>query len=132
MRTVEVVATENADIAYFYRGGLPQTTRFLTPDAAPLQVGFIVKSSNDTVPRHDHAPVERRLTGTAEVLVVMKGEGEVDLYDENRRFLSTHPIGSGDVLVLLTGGHAFRFSEDTVLLEVKQGPYPGRDEKETF
>lgn len=27
------------------------------------------------------------------------------------------------------GGHGFQMMEDTELLEVKQGPYPGEDEK---
>jgi hypothetical protein len=38
----------------------------------------------------------------------------------------------GDVVVLLDGGHGFRMLEDTVLLEIKQGPYSGLGEKEQF
>jgi hypothetical protein len=32
----------------------------------------------------------------------------------------------------MTGGHGFRMLEDTVLLEVKQGPYGGQAEKSRF
>jgi len=31
---------------------------------------------------------------------------------------------------LVGGGHGFRMQEDTVLLEIKQGPYLGLGEKE--
>jgi hypothetical protein len=35
-------------------------------------------------------------------------------------------------MVAVNGGHGFRVLEDTVLLEIKQGPYPGGAEKERF
>jgi hypothetical protein len=41
-------------------------------------------------------------------------------------------VGEGDVVVLLGGGHGFRMIEDSVLIEVKQGPYFGTQEKELF
>ncbi len=110
----------------------PSETTFVTPADANLQVGFVVKSAEDSVPRHDHKMVERSIVGTAEVLVVTKGSGEIDFFDQKRTFLSTHRFTRGDVLVLLSGGHGFRFDEDCVLLEVKQGPYPGVDEKDRF
>jgi hypothetical protein len=33
---------------------------------------------------------------------------------------------------MVGGGHGFRMLENTVLLEVKQGPYTGIDEKRLF
>jgi hypothetical protein len=38
-------------------------------------------------------------------------------------------LGPGDLAVLLDGGHAFEMLEDTVLLEVKPGPFGGADDK---
>jgi len=35
-------------------------------------------------------------------------------------------------VLLVSGGHGFRQLEDTVFLEIKQGPYPGAVEKEAF
>ena len=35
-------------------------------------------------------------------------------------------------MLMVGGGHGFRMLEDTVFLEVKQGPYTGLDEKERF
>jgi len=35
-------------------------------------------------------------------------------------------------MLMVTGGHGFRMLENTVFLEVKQGPYTGLEEKERF
>lgn len=131
--TVERFEADGSLLGYLIRRSSSiSETIFVTEHEASLQVGFIVKSSDSEVVRHDHRPLERRIVGTAEVLVVKSGRGEIDVYDNKRSFVRTASFVEGDVLVLLEGGHAFRFSEDTVLLEVKQGPYPGVDEKERF
>ena len=133
MPEVEEIKAGGGRIAYVVRAGKhPKETTFVTEHDATLQVGFIVKGAGDEVPRHDHFPIEREIRGTAEVLIVRNGGGEVDFYDEDRRFIVTKQISEGDVLVMLGGGHGFRFDKETVLLEVKQGPYPGIDEKERF
>lgn len=110
----------------------PDTTTFYTPADLSLQVGNIVYSAGSEIPRHMHGPVSRGIIGTAEVLMVQKGCMFVDIYADDRTFVGSREIGRGDVAVLVAGGHGFRFAEDTVLLEVKQGPYAGAHEKEHF
>jgi hypothetical protein len=41
-------------------------------------------------------------------------------------------LRAGDLIVFLAGGHGFRLLEDCVMLEIKQGPYSGVDEKTRF
>jgi hypothetical protein len=108
------------------------STTFFTPPEAGLQVGLIIYPAGGEVPRHAHRPIERRLVGTSEVLLVRKGRCVVDLFDDYRNPVGSRELCEGDVLLLLSGGHGFRMLEDTVLLEVKQGPYPGKDEKDRF
>jgi hypothetical protein len=79
-----------------------------------------------------HRAVKRQLIGTAEVLLVQAGRCEVDIYDKGCRLVATPELAAGDLIVLLAGGHGFRMLEDTVLLEIKQGPYGGTDEKVLF
>ena len=110
----------------------PDETTFPTPPELGLQVGFVVYPAGGEIQRHDHRPLERRIVGTPEVLVVRSGRCEVDLYDEERRQVATRELRAGDVILIAAGGHGFRMLEDTVLLEVKQGPYVGLDEKERF
>ena len=112
---------------------MPDETTFYTPYHFNLQVGKIVYPTGSEIPRHTHRSVIRQVVGTSEVLVVQKGRMIVDIYaDDDQSFLCSREVGSGDVVVLLSAGHGFRLLEDTVLLEVKQGPYVGVHEKELF
>jgi quercetin dioxygenase-like cupin family protein len=110
----------------------PSETTFPTPAELNLQVGFVVYPAGGEIQRHDHRPLERHVVGTPEVLVVRSGRCEIDLYDGDRRHVATRELRTGDVILIAGGGHGFRMLEDTVLLEVKQGPYTGLDEKERF
>jgi hypothetical protein len=107
-------------------------TTFLTRPDAGQQVGFIVRTGGDVVARHTHPALERRSLGSSEVLVVRRGLCELDLYDDDRRLVATRRLGAGDVVLLAGGGHGLRMLEPTVLLEIKQGPYHGPDEKILF
>jgi hypothetical protein len=95
-------------------------------------VGFVVHAAGGEVKRHYHVPIERKIDFTPEVLVVRSGRCEMDVFDDDQNLVATHELIEGDVMVMVGGGHGFRFLEDTVLLEVKQGPYYGTDEKKYF
>jgi quercetin dioxygenase-like cupin family protein len=130
---METIADRGSVLAYIARGGsLPTQTTFLTPDECSLQVGHVVYPAGGEIPRHIHLPVERHLMNSAEVIVVQQGRCEVDVYDAERRVVATRELHVGDILIAVAGGHGFRVLEDTVLLEVKQGPYAGQAEKERF
>jgi hypothetical protein len=130
---IEVVGPADAPLAYVVRASATaDATTFLTDEAESLQAGFVVHAAGDDVPRHFHRPLERRLIGTAEVVLVRSGRCAVDLYDEDLQLAESRELAPGDLVVLLRGGHGFRMLEDAVLFEVKQGPYTGIDEKEWF
>ncbi len=131
---METIAHEGVVLAYIARASvLPSTTTFLTPEECNMQVGYVVYRAGGEIPRHAHLPVERHLVGSTEVLVIQQGRCEVDVYSEDRRLVATRELGLGDILISVSGGHGFRVLEDLVLLEIKQGPYPGKvAEKEGF
>ena len=110
----------------------PQKTTFLTPPEFKQQVGFVVYPAGGEIQRHVHRPLERHLVGTSEVLIVRRGRCEIDVYNDERQLVATRELGQGDIMLMVGGGHGFRMLEDTVFLEVKQGPYTGLDEKERF
>ena len=130
---VEAIGRDGKVFAYVMRDtpGEKKTT-FLTPDEAIQQVGFVVHPAGAEVRRHYHLPLERSIVGTPEVLVVRQGRCEMDVYDDQQEIVCTRELESGDIMVMVGGGHGFRMVEDTVLLEVKQGPYYGPDEKAYF
>jgi hypothetical protein len=130
---IETITDGEETLAYVVRASnAPDRTLFVTPDDCVQQVGFVVHSAGSEVQRHFHLPVERKIVGTPEVLVVRQGRCEMDVYDRDQRFVATTELAPGDVMVMVSGGHGFRMQEDTILLEVKQGPYFGPDEKRQF
>ena len=56
----------------------------------------------------------------------------VNFYDEKKQYLDSRILKTGDVILLVSGGHDFLMLEDTEMIEVKQGPYAGEDDKECF
>ena len=130
---LEVISWQDRALAYIIRPNpLPDQTTFLTPRDFKQQVGFIVYPSEGEIARHVHRPLERRLTGTSEVLVVQKGRCIADIYNDERELVASKELQTGDIMLLVNGGHGFRMLEDTTLLEIKQGPYTGLEEKERF
>lgn len=130
---VENIVHDGNMIACIIKAGkMPDKTEFITSQDARQQVGFIVYPKGGEIFRHVHLPIERHLTGTSEVLLVRKGAMEVDFYTDDRVFICTRKLHENDLVLLLSGGHGFRCLEDTILLEVKQGPYTGLAEKERF
>lgn len=132
-KSVEHVVWRGKPLAYIIRAEmLPEETTFLTPPEFKQQVGYIVYRSGEEIARHAHRSLERHLVGTSEVLIVKKGKCLIDIYNDNRELIATRELNTGDIILMVGGGHGFRVLEDTVLLEIKQGPYTGLEEKERF
>jgi uncharacterized protein with PhoU and TrkA domain len=130
---VEKIMCGDVPLAYIIRGDLmPSRTTFVTPQQFKQQVGFVVYPAGGEIQRHVHRPLSRHLIGTSEVLIVRRGRCEIDIYNDDRELVATRELREGDVMLMVGGGHGFHMLEDTVFLEVKQGPYTGQDEKERF
>lgn len=133
MPWVEIIRAADQPLTYIIRGGqLPDHTTFLTPPEFKQQVGYVVCPAGGEIARHVHRPLERRLVGTSEVLVVLKGHAWIDVYDDSHLLVASRELHRGDVMLMVGGGHGFRMIVDTVFLEIKQGPYTGLEEKERF
>ncbi len=105
---------------------------FLTPGSYSQQLGYMNRPAGYCIAPHVHRPVPREVTYTNEVLFIRRGRVRVDFYDENREYLESRVLGSGDVILLIRGGHGFEMLEDSEIIEVKQGPYAGDADKERF
>ncbi len=130
---VEHITWKGKPLAYIIKAEMsPQETTFLTPPTFKQQVGFVVYPAGGEIQRHVHRPLERHLMGTSEVLIVRRGRCEIDIYNNERELVATRELWQGDIMLMVDGGHGFRMIDDTVFLEVKQGPYTGIEEKERF
>jgi hypothetical protein len=133
MELIEKIIWQDIPLAYIIRSEMnPTETTFLTPPEFKQQVGYVVYPAGGKIQRHVHRPLERHLVGTSEVLIVRRGRCEIDIYNNERELVATRQLRQGDIMLMVDGGHGFRMLEDTVFLEVKQGPYTGVDEKERF
>ena len=130
MADVEVVTVAGTTLALIVRRDFrPERTTFVTDDDAQLQIGLIVYPKDAVIARHVHLPIVREVVGTPEAIVVRRGRCLVDLYTDAEEPVTTRELAEVDVIVLLRGGHGFRLLEDTVLLEVKQGPFVPDDKR---
>ena len=131
--SVELINTGEQILCYIIRRNLnPDKTFFLTPPESKQQVGFIVYPAGGVIKRHVHRSLERHLIGMSEVLVVRSGRCQIDVFDEEKNLVATRDLYEGDVVIMSAGGHGFRILEDAVLMEIKQGPYLGAEDKELF
>ena len=101
---------------------------FVTPNDLQQQVAVMKRSTGDVIPAHRHLPVPRSLRGTQEVLIILRGALQADIYDSEANLITSVILKSGDVITLVSGGHGFSVLEEAEFIEVKQGPYvPGKD-----
>ena len=133
MESIEEISYDGSPLALIIRAEVkPTKTTFVSPPEFKQQVGFIVYPAGGEIERHTHLPLERHLVGTSEVLVVQRGRCKIDIFNDNRELVTTRELRPGDVMLMVGGGHGFRMLEDTVFLEIKQGPYTGQNEKQRF
>ena len=51
---------------------------------------------------------------------------------DEQNYIESHFLETGDVILLSEGGHGFEILEETEMIEVKQGPYAGENDKTRF
>lgn len=106
--------------------------QFFTPADFSQQLGYMNRSSGYVIPPHVHNPVPREVQYTKEVLFIKSGRVRVDFYDEVQCYIESRVLETGDVILLAYGGHGFEMLEPTEMIEVKQGPYAGDQDKTRF
>lgn len=105
---------------------------FLTDPSDQFQVGLLGWPKGHVIDAHTHVPLERRISRTSEVLFIRSGAVTMSLYSDDGSHLINHELRGGDVVVLLSGGHGFTMLEPSQIVEIKQGPYLGEQEKIRF
>jgi mannose-6-phosphate isomerase-like protein (cupin superfamily) len=105
---------------------------FITPNDYSQQVAYMHHPAGKVIDAHVHNLVHRDVILTQEVLFIKKGKLRVDFYDEYEDYLESTVLNSGDVILLVSGGHGFTVLEEVEMIEVKQGPYSGDADKKRF
>jgi len=105
---------------------------FFTPDSLSQQLGYLPHNKGAIIKPHRHNINKREILYTQEVLFIKKGSIKVNLYDSNHVHIGSEILGAGDCILLCAGGQGFEMLEDRIMIEVKQGPYVGLDDKVRF
>lgn len=114
--------------ANYYKDGIS----FFTPNSFSQQLGYMNRPESYLIPPHVHNVVERKVELTQEVLFVKSGKIRVDFYDDDKNYIESRIILTGDVILLAHGGHGFKMIEQSEMIEVKQGPFCGEMDKVRF
>ncbi len=123
MKNYELINYKKKLIAFVVRNKIKTSkTKFFGNSKNSLQFGYIVKKKNDIILRHKHKRVKRNIFGTSEILIVKKGETQLKLFKYGKLIKKIKLI-KGDMVSLIDCEHSFVFKKDTVLYEIKQGPY---------
>ena len=96
-----------------------------------MQVAYMGHPAGHVIIPHYHNKIERIIDYTCETLIMRKGIMEVTLYQEQKP-VHVFQMKAGDILTLFSGGHGFKMIEDVEMVEVKQGPYVGPNDKTRF
>jgi hypothetical protein len=109
-----------------------ESITFFTPDSLSQQLGYLPHKKGNIINPHRHNINKREILYTQEVLFLKQGKVKVNFYDSNHSYVGTEIVSQGDVILLCGGGHGFEIIEDSIMIEVKQGPYVGIDDKVRF
>jgi mannose-6-phosphate isomerase-like protein (cupin superfamily) len=105
---------------------------FFTPDDFSQQLAYMQHPAGKVIDPHVHNPVPREVHFTQEVLFLKRGRLRVDFFDQQQTYMESRILETGDVILLAAGGHGFEALEEIEMIEVKQGPYAGEQDKTRF
>lgn len=101
---------------------------FYSKDEEFIQVGSWNYDNGKELLKHKHNIIEKPSNLTQETLYIRQGSIKAHVYNTKNEFIEEIIAHEGDVLIMLHGGHGYDIlSDDTQVLEIKNGPYVGAD-----
>ncbi len=105
---------------------------FATPNYFNIQFAFMNHAKNYVIKPHLHFQKKLKKINTSEVIYLISGKLRVDFYNKSKKYLFSKILNKGDTIMLIDQGHGFKTLKNTVMLEVKQGPYNEKTDKIKF
>jgi cupin fold WbuC family metalloprotein len=105
---------------------------FFTSKENPLQLGVLIHKKGSVIKPHIHKKINVTIADLQEVLHIDYGKVEAYFYDVEGKEIRKALLNEGDTILLISGGHGFKILEDSKIIEIKQGPYRGKEEDKTF
>lgn len=122
---VEHIQQEGDTVAIiFYNRPIDPGVHFYSENESSLQVGKQLRLKGEKIKPHRHLPVKiQREETLKEVLYIEKGKVKINFCNDRWEEVDSRILNQGDMILLIKGGHGFEMLEETVMIEVKQGPY---------
>ena len=130
---MEIFDKENKLLAIVVKKNTSKKDKdFHTDHSSEFQLASFNLKKDEIIQRHYHEKQERRIFSTNEVIVLQSGKMMLTIYDLNLEKIEDIFIESGDMVALFDGGHEIKILEDSIFIEVKQGPYFEQKDKKRF
>ena len=130
---IETVEIEGTHFALILRSNFrTDGIRFFTPENYSQQLGYMNRPKGYVVQPHYHLEVIREVSKTNEVLFIKTGRIKAKFYNIKNEGVAEAILEKGDVIMLISGGHSFEMLEDSEIIEIKQGPFNGINDKRIF
>lgn len=130
---IETIETKGRVLAIIIRAGHEsQGAQFFSRPEYPLQLGLLHHKKDTLLRPHIHNSVTKTINNIQEVLHLEHGQMEVQFFNASGQQSASCLLNTGDTILLISGGHGFRMLEDSRILEIKQGPYDGRDKDKEY
>jgi len=132
MTTTGLETIERAGLAYALIIRAQATSdakyNFLTDSQSPLQLGMNFYQAGEVVKAHYH--LTKRIESNSvvqEFLLIAAGRALLRLYDvADQAEFASRQLETGDMVLLLAGGHGLDIQAETKIVELKLGPYDGK------
>jgi hypothetical protein len=125
-----ITEPDGRPLAIIVRSGLRmEGTHFFTPPDFSQQLGYLGLPAGQRIEPHMHTPSSREVVRTQEALFIRRGTLRVDIHTTANKYLLSRTLHALDAILLIDGGHGFEVLEELEMLEVKQGPYLGANDK---
>ncbi len=105
---------------------------FATNNSEEFQLASFDLNKDEIIEKHYHPEQNRTIRKTSEVIVVLDGKIEIEIYDNDLNFVHKEILLFGDTVSLISGGHGLKIIDDSKFVEVKQGPFIPEVDKKRF
>lgn len=113
-------------------GKFVHRTNLAEPDQI-IQASLIKMTRFQSVPSHEHLPIERYTTGTGEGWLVLNGSFEAEIFDIDQTSLGKYLLKKFDMILMFNGGHSLHATKkNSVIFEFKNGPFKGSDSDKIY
>ena len=132
-KMIETVSINSSTAAIIVRASFhTEGIKFFTPNDFSQQLAYMSRPAGYLIQPHVHNLVPRQVELTKEVLFIKSGKVRVDFYTDSQEYVESVVLLKGDIILLAQGGHGFEILEEAEIIEVKQGPYAGEQDKTRF